>query len=131
MWLSDSDLLIKGNCRKEYPKKWILVLKSTKKVTIKTELTEHSFTFDYIYDKSCTQTEFYEYSAQPGVFEVLKGFNTTVFAYGQTGAGKSWSMMGDANSEENKGIIPRANEYAFIPPISPFIYDMFNLPVYR
>lgn len=40
----------------------------------------------------------------------MKGFNATIFAYGQTGAGKSWSMMGDASSEENKGIIPRASE---------------------
>ena len=41
------------------------------------------------------------------------GYNGTIFAYGQTGAGKSWSMMGDKNSEELKGIIPRAAENIF------------------
>lgn len=36
-------------------------------VTIKTDLTEHRFSFDYIYDKTCTQDGFYEYSAKGGV----------------------------------------------------------------
>ena len=37
----------------------------------------------------------------------LEGFNICIFAYGQTGAGKSYSMMG-APGPGNEGIIPRA-----------------------
>ena len=37
---------------------------------------------------------------------VLDGYNGTIFAYGQTGCGKTHTMMG-GNDEESKGIIPR------------------------
>jgi len=38
---------------------------------------------------------------------VLEGYNGTVFAYGQTGCGKTHSMLGKTNDEELQGIIPR------------------------
>jgi hypothetical protein len=41
---------------------------------------------------------------------VLPGYNCSLFAYGQTGAGKSYSMMGYG---EDKGIIPMACERIF------------------
>ena len=45
------------------------------------------------------------------------GYNCTIFAYGQTGAGKTYTMMG-VNSERNdfledRGLIPRTLEYIF------------------
>jgi kinesin family protein 5 len=45
--------------------------------------------------------------------DVLTGYNGTIFAYGQTGAGKSWSMMGSMSSAENKGLMPRAASALF------------------
>ena len=36
-----------------------------------------------------------------------QGFNGTIFAYGQTGAGKSWTMEG-GNKPEEEGMMPRA-----------------------
>ena len=36
------------------------------------------------------------------------GFDATVFAYGQTGTGKTYTMEGDTNSEDHQGVIPRA-----------------------
>ena len=46
--------------------------------------------------------------------DILNGYNGTVFAYGQTGAGKSYTMMGsDIDNEESKGIIPRIVEQIF------------------
>lgn len=41
------------------------------------------------------------------VDNVLEGYNGTIFAYGQTGCGKTHTMMGSSESEESKGIIPR------------------------
>ncbi len=38
---------------------------------------------------------------------VLEGYNGTIFAYGQTGCGKTHTMMGLNDSDLNKGIIPR------------------------
>jgi hypothetical protein len=43
--------------------------------------------------------------------DVIAGYNGTIFAYGQTGAGKSYTMMGSTRSPQEKGIIPRCFEY--------------------
>ena len=43
----------------------------------------------------------------------MNGYNGTVFAYGQTGAGKSYTMMGDMDDDNKKGIIPRIIEQVF------------------
>lgn len=44
---------------------------------------------------------------------IWDGFNCTLFAYGQTGAGKSYSMTGDKTPESSRGIIPRGCEELF------------------
>ena len=46
----------------------------------------------------------------------MQGFNSTIFAYGQTASGKTHTMMGPDNSEEDPGIIPlvRTSERMFI-----------------
>ncbi|KAL4769764.1 P-loop containing nucleoside triphosphate hydrolase protein [Aspergillus nidulans var. acristatus] len=60
------------------------------------------------------QTDVFNYSIAPTVDDILNGYNGTVFAYGQTGAGKSYTMMGsDIDDEVGKGIIPRIVEQIF------------------
>lgn len=44
---------------------------------------------------------------------VTEGYNGTVFAYGQTGCGKSFTMQGVTKPVCQKGIIPRAFEHIF------------------
>jgi hypothetical protein len=44
---------------------------------------------------------------------VLEGYNGTVFAYGQTGCGKSFSMQGIPDPPTQRGIIPRSFEHIF------------------
>jgi kinesin family protein 3/17 len=44
---------------------------------------------------------------------VLEGYNSTVFAYGQTGCGKSFTMQGVTSPVSQRGIIPRAFEHIF------------------
>ena len=40
--------------------------------------------------------------------DVLSGYNGTIFAYGQSGSGKTYTMYGDnIYDENNRGIIPR------------------------
>jgi len=71
------------------------------------------FTFDTVYDESSTQKMVYDETAFPLVESVLEGFNGTIFAYGQTGCGKTWTMVGDESSEEERGIIPNSFEHIF------------------
>jgi hypothetical protein len=77
------------------------------------------FELDAILDESCTQQEVYEKSgAHEAIAEdIFQGFNCTILAYGQTGAGKSFTMgtaLGaqDGNDtesiKESDGVIPRA-----------------------
>ena len=54
---------------------------------------EASWAFDAAYDTDASQAQVYE-SIQPITQDVLRGFHATVFAYGQTGAGKTHSMFG-------------------------------------
>ena len=71
------------------------------------------FTFDGVYYTQSTTQEIYEEMSFSLVGGVLEGYNGTVFAYGQTGCGKSFSMMGVEDPVVNRGIIPRAFEHIF------------------
>ena len=76
-----------------------------------------SFTFDdclWSMDKNddcyASQDTVYERVAEPLVGMIMDGFNCCVFAYGQTGAGKTKTMMGDIARNPNPaefGMIPR------------------------
>lgn len=67
-----------------------------------------SFSFDRVFDGRSKQRDVFEYVAAPMVSEVLRGYNATVFAYGQTGAGKTYTMQGsDLLDHDQAGIIPR------------------------
>ena len=49
----------------------------------------------------------YESAAKSIVTDVLDGYNGTIFAYGQTSSGKTFTMEGELGDKENRGIIPR------------------------
>lgn len=76
----------------------------------------HVFSFDHVYDQQCTQRAVYENTAKAVVESSLEGYNATIFAYGQTGTGKTYTMEGfnsGSGSVEERGIIPRAIEQIF------------------
>jgi kinesin family protein 3/17 len=54
------------------------------------------------------QKYLYDTAAIGIVDSVIEGFNGTVFCYGQTGAGKSWTMEGALDNETLRGIIPNS-----------------------
>ncbi|KDO30097.1 hypothetical protein SPRG_05288 [Saprolegnia parasitica CBS 223.65] len=79
---------------------------------------DKSFTFDFSYD-SFSPPDDPQHASQDVVWNDLgikvlehawTGFNVSLFAYGQTGAGKSFSMVGYG---DDKGIIPRASQVIF------------------
>ena len=71
------------------------------------------FTFDGVYYVKDNTKMIYDDICFDLVTGVLNGYNGTVFAYGQTGCGKSFTMMGVETPIENKGIIPRAFGHIF------------------
>lgn len=73
----------------------------------------HAFSFDRIFGPESSQIEVFEYTATPLVQDVLSGYNATIFAYGQTGTGKTHTMEGNIHDSDSKGIIPRAVEALF------------------
>ncbi|KAG9453650.1 hypothetical protein H6P81_006554 [Aristolochia fimbriata] len=79
---------------------------------------ERAFTFDKVFGPKAQQRSIYDQSIQPIVNEVLEGFNCTVFAYGQTGTGKTYTMEGGMKNKAgdlpaDAGVIPRAVRQIF------------------
>uniref|UniRef100_H3DP79 Kinesin-like protein n=1 Tax=Tetraodon nigroviridis TaxID=99883 RepID=H3DP79_TETNG len=72
-----------------------------------------TFTFDAVYDAGSKQRELYDESVRPLVDSVLAGFNGTIFAYGQTGTGKTYTMQGAWADPERRGVIPNAFDHVF------------------
>ena len=72
-----------------------------------------TFPFDYVYPMETTQREVYDQVAFPIVDSIFQGYNGTVFAYGQTGCGKTFTMMGVVTDPNLKGIIPNAFSHIF------------------
>jgi hypothetical protein len=56
------------------------------------EENKYNFAFDKIFGPSTQQVEIYKEVAIPVIKSVISGFNGTIFAYGQTGGGKTWTM---------------------------------------
>ncbi|XP_060100741.1 kinesin-like protein KIF21A isoform X13 [Heteronotia binoei] len=77
---------------------------------------DKAFTFDYVFDIESRQEEIYIHCIEKLIEGCFEGYNATVFAYGQTGAGKTYTMGTgfDVNiMEEEQGIIPRAVKHLF------------------
>ncbi|KAG7964695.1 hypothetical protein I3843_09G183900 [Carya illinoinensis] len=76
------------------------------------------FTFDKVFGPKAQQRSIYDQAISPIVNEVLEGFNCTVFAYGQTGTGKTYTMEGGMRNKggdlpAEAGVIPRAVRQIF------------------
>ncbi|XP_023887362.2 kinesin-like protein KIN-14R [Quercus suber] len=71
--------------------------------------TKKSFKFDRVYTPKDDQVEVFS-DASPMVISVLDGYNVCIFAYGQTGTGKTFTMEG---TEQNRGVNYRTLEHLF------------------
>ena len=72
-----------------------------------------TFPFDYVYPMETTQREVYDQVAFPIVDSIFQGYNGTIFAYGQTGCGKTFTMMGIITDPQLRGVIPNAFDHIF------------------
>lgn len=71
------------------------------------------YTFDFAYGEHSTQQQVYDQCASQIIMSVMEGYNGTIFAYGQTGTGKTWTMDGDRKVPANKGVMSRSFEHIF------------------
>ena len=53
-----------------------------------------TFTYDSVLDSDSTQEQAYIEAGRSTVQALLQGYNSTIFAYGQSGSGKTFTMLG-------------------------------------
>jgi kinesin family protein 11 len=74
-------------------------------------LSNKCYQFDKVFSPAADQGMVFDEVVSPILDEVISGFNCTIFAYGQTGTGKTYTMSGDITDTlpipEAAGIIPR------------------------
>ncbi len=87
--------------------------KKNASLRIQKEYDSKNFSYDHIYPEDSIQSEIFEETSKAVVKSVLDGYNGTIFAYGQTGTGKTYTMVGEFKDQKNRGIIPRAFDYIF------------------
>jgi len=82
------------------------------------------FNFDFVGGESLEQETVFSQIAKPIAESCLEGYNGTIFAYGQTGAGKTFTIQGPSSLEEQnfakespefdlRGLMPRSFEFLF------------------
>ncbi|ODV89856.1 hypothetical protein CANCADRAFT_19537, partial [Tortispora caseinolytica NRRL Y-17796] len=92
-------------------------LNQGKELAVQTGSTHKIYAVDNVFGADADQMTVYDTAVSSMIGEVLTGYNCTIFAYGQTGTGKTHTMAGDLNElylSDNSGIAPRA------------IFDLFS-----
>ncbi|XP_010071892.1 PREDICTED: kinesin-like protein KIF9, partial [Pterocles gutturalis] len=90
----------------------IHIKKDAKKRVVNNSQTDWSFRLDAVLHNA-SQELVYETVAKRLVAEALIGYNGTIMCYGQTGAGKTYTMTGATAEYKHRGIIPRAIQQVF------------------
>ena len=99
----------------------------------KIKIKEKSWTFDHLLDHTDDQEITYEKVAKQTITDFTHGFNGTIFAYGQSGSGKTFSMLGpddvtDALKKDFKNIPDKVQElYGITPRAVIQIFEAINL----
>uniref|UniRef100_K3WGY6 Kinesin-like protein n=1 Tax=Globisporangium ultimum (strain ATCC 200006 / CBS 805.95 / DAOM BR144) TaxID=431595 RepID=K3WGY6_GLOUD len=70
------------------------------------------FSFDHVFGPESTQTDVFA-KVEPLVTSFTDGYNSCIMAYGQTGTGKTFTMVGNRDMKELEGVIPRALQQVF------------------
>lgn len=72
------------------------------------------YTYDKVYGSESTQEELYEDAVAPIVEQVARGMSCCIFAYGQTGTGKTYTMRGELGDDVTQhGVIQRSVDNLF------------------
>ncbi|KAG2176238.1 hypothetical protein INT43_005472 [Umbelopsis isabellina] len=103
----------RGRTQKEIAEKIPVIVDAvTNSQDITVKMTNKTYHFDRVFGQEATQQHMYDEVVSPILQEMLMGYNCTIFAYGQTGTGKTYTMEGNLDDQEgyisrDAGIIPR------------------------
>jgi len=91
---------------------------SKDKTSISLKNYDHNYTYDKIFPAETDQKTIFQEIGLPLVKKFLSGYNSTIFAYGQTGTGKTHTIIGPLESlfddkNENFGLIPNILNFLF------------------
>ena len=106
--LNSRELELNANC--------IEISKDKKSISLKNY--DHNYTYDKIFPAETDQKTIFQEIGLPLVKKFLSGYNSTIFAYGQTGTGKTHTIIGPLESlfddkNENFGLIPNILSFLF------------------
>lgn len=73
----------------------------------RTPPTKYEFKFSHVFEEDATQDEVFDVVAKKVVESFLVGYNGTIFAYGQTSSGKTYTIEGSGRKFTERGLIPR------------------------
>ncbi|KAJ8262937.1 hypothetical protein COCON_G00153940 [Conger conger] len=74
----------------------VLVQEQKEAVDLTQYLLQHEFYFDEVFSEACSNEDVYKKTAYPLIQHIFNGGKATCFAYGQTGAGKTHTMLGSS-----------------------------------
>ncbi|XP_004419682.2 PREDICTED: kinesin-like protein KIF9 isoform X4 [Ceratotherium simum simum] len=86
--------------------------KDTRRGVVNNQQTDWSFKLDGVLHNA-SQDLVYETVAKDVISQALDGYNGTIMCYGQTGAGKTYTMTGATENYKHRGILPRALQQVF------------------
>ncbi|XP_075696287.1 kinesin-like protein KIF24 [Rhinoderma darwinii] len=92
-------------------KETIAIYERKEAVNLKEYILQHVFYFDEVFSEKFTNQDVYVKTAHPLIQHVFNGGNGTCFAYGQTGAGKTYTMIG---TPKNPGLYALAAKDIFL-----------------
>ncbi|XP_062064035.1 kinesin-like protein KIF24 [Lepus europaeus] len=91
-------------------KETLLVHEKKEAVDLTQYILQHVFYFDEVFGEACTNRDVYMKTTHPLIQHIFNGGNATCFAYGQTGAGKTYTMIG---THQNPGLYALAAKDIF------------------
>ncbi|KAL4612030.1 hypothetical protein ACB092_08G169400 [Castanea dentata] len=87
----------------------VVALDSSNVLLRLTDNKSKSYSFDKVFHPGSSQDEVFS-EVEPVIKSALDGYNACIFAYGQTGTGKTFTMEG---SPDSPGMVPRSIEALF------------------
>ena len=99
--------------------KCVYLSEGENELVVETGNKKEIFVFDHVAHQQSSQMDIYRMIGAEAVQTTFEGYNCCIFAYGQTGAGKTYSVLGslpDLTADpycESRGVLPRLLEEVF------------------